>query len=214
MNHITHRARAGALGLVAALALAACGSSATPAPSVAASTAPSSAAPASAAPTSAAPASAAPSQASGGGAIPSGLLNQAPDLEAKLPSTACGGPVIKESYAGDTSAAASANPMLGAFGALAGSGASVAFALAIPASTATCSESFFAYRIQGTNSTMLATVLAAMAAGGSQVSLGGKTVTKIPSGGESVYFYVNGDTLFGVSGATDAEAAQALSAMP
>jgi len=208
MNHVTHRARAAALGLLAALALAACGSSSTPAPSVAASTAPS------AAPASAAPTSAAPSQASGGGAIPSGLLNQAPDLEAKLPSTACGGPVIKESYAGDTSAAASANPMLGAFGALAGSGASVAFALAVPVSTATCPETFFAYRIQGTNSTMLATVLAAMAAGGSQVSLGGKTVTKIPSGSESVYFYVNGDTLFGVSGATDAEAAQALSAMP
>jgi len=214
MYVFTDRARAVALGLVAALALAACGSSSTPAPSAAASVAPSIAAPTSAAPASAAPASAAPSQASGGGALPSGLMNQAPDLEAKLPSTLCGAPVVKQSFAGDTSAAASANPMLGAFGALAGMGGTVSIALAIPTTTATCSESVFAYRIQGVNSTMFATVLAAMASGGSQVSLGGKTVTKVPSGGESVYFYVNGDTLFGVSGATDAEATQALSAMP
>ncbi len=206
------RARVAVVPLAAAFLFAACGSSATPAPTTAVGP---TVAPSAAGPASQAPASAAPSQAAGGGgAIPSGLFNQAPDLEAMLPSSACGAPVVKQSYAGNTSAAASANPMIGAFGALAGGGGAVSIALAESTTPSTCPVSFFAYRVQGVNATMFSTVLAAMAAGGSQVSLGGKTVTKLAESSGAVYFYVKGDILFGVSGATDAEAGQAISALP
>jgi hypothetical protein len=212
--------RLAALPLAALIAVAACGGSSTPAPSAAGSAAAVTQAPASQAPESQAAATEAPateapaSEDTGGVTIPSGLFNQAPDLEAVLPSQACGGPVVKQSYAGGAGdAAASANPMLGAFGAL-GAGGDVAIAVATSTTPDTCPVSYFAYRIKGLNSTMFQGVLAAMAAGGGQVSLGGKNVTKIPNGDTSTYIYVKDDTMFGVESGTDDQAAQALSALP
>jgi hypothetical protein len=208
MAHIHDRAiRLGSFTLAAALVVAACGSSATPSPSAAGSQAPASSQ-APAPPASQAAAS------TGGGAQSSGAgFNQAPDLEAKLPSQLCGGPVLKQSYAGSTSAAASANPMLGAFSALGGGGA-VAIAVAASTTPDTCPVTVFAYQVAGANSQMFTTVLAAMAAGGSQVSLGGKNVTKIPGDTTSTYIYVKDDTVYGVGDATDDQAGAALSALP
>ena len=145
--------------------------------------------------------------------LPSFGLNQAPDLEAKLPSQLCGGDVKKESFAGSTGAAASANPMLGAFGAL-GLGGNVAIAIAESTTPDTCPVNVFAYQVPGGNAQMFTTILTAMAAGGSQTSVGGKNVTKIDDNGTATYFYVKDDTLYGVSDATDDQASQALSALP
>jgi hypothetical protein len=201
--------RLGSFSLAALLIVGACGSSSTPAPSS------SGASPAaSTGTTSQAPASQAGATDDNGGGLPSGIgLNQAPDLEAALPSQLCGGSVVKQSYAGSTGAAASANPLLGAFGAL-GAGGDVAIAVAASTTPDTCPVSVFAYRVKGANSQMFTTILAAMAAGGSSVSLGGKTVTKIPGDTTSTFIYVKDDTLFGVSDGTDDQAGQALQALP
>ena len=57
-------------------------------------------------------------------------------------------------------------------------------------------------------------MLTAMAAGASQVNLGGKNVTKIDESGSNTYIYIKDDTMFGVSDATDDQAGEALSQLP
>jgi hypothetical protein len=213
MTHIHDRAaRLGSFSLAALLIVAACGSSATPTPATGgASQAPITGT--SQAPTSQAPV-ATDNGTSSGGVLPSGIgFNQAPDLEALLPSQLCGGPVIKQSYGGASAAGASANPLLGAFAGL-GAGGDVAIAVDASTTPDTCPVSVFAYRIKGASSQMFSTVLAAMAAGGSSVSLGGKTVTMIPSGATATYIYTKDDTLYGVSGGTSDQSGQALQALP
>ena len=209
--------RLASIPLAAMLIVGACGSSSTPAP-----TTPGGGTQAPGATTAATqPAATEPGATSGTGAgdsiaLPSGLnFNQAPDLEAVLPSQLCGGPVEKHSYAGAAGAGAdaSANPMIAAFGALGASG-DVSIAVEESTTTDTCPVNVFAYRVKGLNSQMFTTVLAAMAAGGSKVSLGGKDVTKIAESGTSTFIYVKDDTLFGVSEATDDQAGQALSQLP
>ncbi|HTC85623.1 MAG TPA: hypothetical protein VK656_02900 [Candidatus Acidoferrum sp.] len=201
--------RLASLPLAALLMVGACGSSSTPAPGTPVpGTTPTPAGPGG-------PGTPAPTDngTGGSGAIPSFSLNQDPALEAKLPSQLCGGDVNKESFSGATGAAASANPMLGAFGAL-GAGGNAGIAIAESKTPDTCKVSAFAYQVVGANSQVFSAVLAGIAAGGSQVSLGGKNVTKIPGGDTATYFYVNNDTIFGVSGATDDQAGQVLSQLP
>jgi len=203
--------RLASLSVAAILVLGACGSSSTPAPGTPApGVTPTPTAPGG-------PGTPTPTDNGTGGsiAIPSFGLNQAPDLEAKLPSKLCGGDVKKESFAGSTGAAASANPMIGAFGAL-GLGGNVQIAVAESTTPDTCPVNVFAYKVPGGNSQMFTTILAAMATGGSQASLGGKNVTKLADSGSTTatFFYVKDDTMYGVSDATDDQAGEALSQLP
>jgi hypothetical protein len=154
----------------------------------------------------------------GGGGTGVGGLNGAPDLEAQLPSTACGQPVKKSSFSGSGSGLtpdASANPMLSMLGAF-GTGGNVSIAIAEPTSS-DCNVSYFAYRVAGSNQQAFQMILSAigLSAGGSgNVNVGGKAVLKIPDTPTSTYLYVKGDTIFAVSAPTDDAAAPGLSALP
>ena len=140
-------------------------------------------------------------------------LGGAPDLEAKLPAKLCGADSKRESFAGGAGAGASANPLLGAFGAL-GAGGSVSIAVAESTTPDTCPVNVFAYQVKGGNTQIFQTMLTAMAAGATQVNLGGKNVTKIAEGDSGTYIYIKDDTMFGVSDATDSQAGEALSQLP
>lgn len=200
--------RLASLSLAALLIVGACGSSSTPAPATPTAAAPGG--PATPSPTAAA-ATSGTGDASAGPTIPG--LNGAPDLEAKLPSKLCGTDTKRESFAGAGGAAASANPLLGAFGAL-GAGGSVSIAIAESTTPDTCPVNVFAYQVKGGNTQIFQTMLTAMAAGASQVNLGGKNVTKIDESGSNTYIYIKDDTMFGVSDATDDQAGEALSQLP
>jgi hypothetical protein len=197
--------RLASLSLAALLVVGACGSSATPAP---AGTTP---APAGTTP---APGTPAATDSTGGSfVIPSIDLNGAPDLEAKLPAKLCGADSKRQSFTGGAGADASANPMIGALGAL-GAGGNVNIAIAESTTPDTCPVSVFAYQVKGGNTQMFSAILAGMAAGGSQVSLGGKNVTKIDDSGSATYLYIKDDTMYGISDATDDQASEALSQLP
>ena len=199
-----------------ALVVGACGSSATPSPSVAApASAPASTAPASP--------SAAPSL-DLGSLLPSGL-NSAPDLEAVLPATGCGVPTKKFSFNGDAFAAAgsSTDPtFLAVLQALGKTPKDVSFAVAtVIDPSSTCDTSFVAFRIQGVDQGQFEQLYVAASTktdgvAPTKVSLGGKDVWKSrsSSGDTSTYAYFKGDTLLGVVAPTDDKAAAGLSALP
>jgi len=171
------------LATLAAVALVggACGSSATPSPSVAA---PASVAPASA-PESASP-SAAPSL-NLGSLLPS-IFNSATDLEALLPSTVCAKPTQKFSFNGDAFAAAgsSTDPtFLAVLQALGKTPKDVSFAVATVVDP-TCNTTFVAFRIQGVDQGQFEQLYVAESTKNdgtapTKVSLGGKDVWKSPS---------------------------------
>ena len=202
---------------VAALA-AACSSSSTPAPPAA-----------TAAPTQAPASQPAAATDNGGGSISipslslgSFNLNQAPDLEAKLPSTFCNQTVGKLSMGGAEAFSGSTDPTFAAaLQSLGKQPSDVAFAYGTISDTSqpTCDVSFFAFQIKGVDQSQFEAVLIAAAkANGdtvSQVSLGGKNVIKdVTAGGSTTYAYVNGDTALGVQTDTDEAAAKGLAAMP
>lgn len=183
----------GALALV--VALAACGSAATPSPAVPGATTPGGG------PT-----------APGGSPIVGGLTT-APELEAALPSTLCGKPSKKGSAAGSATVDASAPPNpFAAFG----GGAGGAFAFA-DSTDDSCDTSAVAFSATGMGSGFMMQAIALAAAGsgtGGQVNLGGKQVYKLVDTPTSTYIYAKGDALFAVEAATDDAAAEALQQMP
>ena len=177
--------RLASLSLAALLIVGACGSSSTPAP---AGTTPARPAPPRRPP---GPPPRPTARAVRSSSRPSGL-NGAPDLEAKLPAKLCGADPAAE-LRGRAGADASANPMLGA---LRCPGCRrqrhdrhrrVNHAGHLPVTV-------FAYQVKGGNTQMFSAILAGMAAGGSQVSLGGKNVTKIDDSGSATYLYIKDDT--------------------
>lgn len=211
--------------LAAALLVAACQGSASPAPSSAAPAA-SSAAPAeSVAASSTAPGesttaseSAAESPIPASLAIPSGF-NQAPDLEAQLPSQVAGETLQKFSFQGSQVLAGSsqAPEIQGALGALGKSISDVSFAVAAGADV-----QIGAYRIAGTDANrVLQVVQQAMQSSGASAgpltdaNKGGKAVkVSTDAGGSPTYFYPHGDVLFFVTGKDDAKVTAALQALP
>lgn len=216
-----------AIPFAAAILVAACQGSASPAPSSAAPAA-SSAAPAasSAAPaaSSEAPAasSAAPGESAGESGLPSFALpsgfNQAPDLEAQLPSQVAGETLQKFSFQGSQVLAGSsqAPEIQGALGALGKSINDVSFAVAAGADV-----QIGAYRIAGVDANRLLDVVAQAAqSSGSPIPLtdankGGKSVKVGDTGGGSpTYFYPHSDILFFVTGSDDAKVTAALQALP
>lgn len=202
--------RLATFSLAALLVVGACGSSSTPAPA-GVTPAPAGTTPAPGG-TTPAPANTTPAPGdSTGPSIPG--LGGAPDLEAKLPAKLCGADSKRQSYAGAAGAGASANPLLGAFGAL-GAGGSVSIGIAESTTPDTCPVSVFAYQVKGGNTQIFQTMLTAMAAGASQVNLGGKNVTKIDESGSATYIYIKDDTMYGVSDATEDQAKEALSQLP
>ena len=206
-----------------AILVAACGSSATPAPSVAAASVAPTVAPSVAPSPSPAP-SAAPSEsaaAAASGALPSiGLPNQDTNLEALLPSTFGGATLQKFSMKGAQFLGQSTSPEFNdAMSALGLTAADLSVAVAADA-TGTSGVTFVAIRFAGADSGKLSQVFqAASQASGdtvSSVNLGGKDVLKSTSSGADVtYFYVKNDTVFGVTGVKDdATAATALAVLP
>ena len=213
----------GPLAASAAIAIlvAACGGSATPAPTAT----PTPAAPASVAPSvspsaepSAAPSASAVAAASG--ALPSfALPNQDTNLEALLPSTFEGTTLQKFSMKGTQFLGQSASPEFNsAMSALGLTAADLSVAVAMD--PATSGIQFVAIRFAGADSGKLSQVFqAASQASGdtvSSVNLGGKDVLKSKSSnGDVTYFYIKNDTVFGVTGAKDdATAATALALLP
>jgi hypothetical protein len=203
-----------ALGALAVL-LAACGGSATPAPSAAAPSVEPSASPGASA---AAYASASPAAS---GALPSiGFPNLDATLEALLPSTFNGVTLQKLSMKGaqflgqdPTSDITTAVTALG----LTTADVSVAMA-ADP--TGAMSVTFAAIRFAGAESVRLLQVFQAAAQGsGSPVTsanVGGRDVIRSQdtAGGTFSYFYVRNDVVLAVTAADDASAAPALQVLP
>ena len=206
-----------------AIIVVACGSSATPAPSVAAASVAPSLAPSVAASPSPA-ASVAPSEsaaAAASDAIPSiGLPNQDTNLEALLPSTFGGAKLQKFSMKGAEFLGQSTSPEFNsAMSALGLTAADLSVAVAADA-TGSSGITFVAIRFAGADSGKLSQVFqAASQASGdtvSSVNVGGKDVLKTTSSsGDVTYFYVKNDTVFGVTGAKDeATAATGLAVLP
>ena len=214
------------LAALAALAImvAACGGSATAAPSAAAPSAAASVAPSvepSPSPeASGSPAASAAADASG--ALPSiGLpsFNADKDLEALLPTTFGGATLQKFSMKGAQFLGSSPDPTFKqAIAALGLTAADVSVAIAADP-TSKMDISFAAIRFAGADSGKLLQVFqAASTASGSAVStvnVGGKDVIKTQDKSGSVsYFYVRNDVVLGVTAKTDAAAAPALQVLP
>jgi hypothetical protein len=192
--------------------LAACSSSSTPAPAA----------------NTPAPTAAAPSIGLGGGgsisipslAIPS-LPNQAPNLEAMLPSAFCNKPLTKTSMSG-TEALSSSADFAAALQALGKSPSDVSAAAAGNFAGSTdpkCDVSFFAIRIAGVDQGKLQQVFeAASTQQGDTIShanLGGKDVAKdTTKSGSTTYVVFKGDTGIGVIAPSDDVAATAIAALP
>ena len=214
----------GPLAATAAIAIlvAACGGSATPAPTAT----PTPAAAASVAP-SVAPSpepSAAPSEsaaAAASGALPSiALPNQDTNLEAVLPSTFGGVTFTKLSMKGEQFLSQSSNADFNkAMTDLGLTAADVSVAVAADM-TGKSGVTFIAIRFAGADSGKLSQVFqAASQASGDVVTsanLGGKDVLKAKStNGDLSYFYVKNNTILGVSGPKDdATAGAALAVLP
>jgi hypothetical protein len=210
--------------------VAACSSSATPAPAAtpaAAASAAASAAPSaepSAAPSASPEASMAPEASTAPGAslaIPSFTLpNQDTNLEALLPSTFGGVKLQKFSMKGEQYLSQGSGTQLDA--AMSGLGLTAAdLSVAVAADPANATGiTFLAIRFAGADSGKLQQVfLAAAQASGDylgSVSVGGKNVikSKDTAGTSFSYFYVKNDTVLGVTAKDDATAAPALALLP
>jgi hypothetical protein len=209
-----------AASAVLAVFVAACGGSATAAPSAAAPSAAESVAP-SVAPSPSAEASATPAESTApdaSGAIPSiALPSFTPDkaLEALLPSTFDGAPLQKISFKGaqflGQDPTSDFNKTVTALGLNA---SDVSMAAAVGAAV-----QFVAIRFAGADSGKLLQVFqAASQASGDligSVNLGGKDVIKTKdSSGSFSYLYVRNDVVLGVTTKDDATAAKALAVLP
>lgn len=205
---------------VLAIIVAACGGSATAAPSAAAPSVAASVA-ASVEPSPSPEASASPAAAASGAlpsiALPS--LNADKDLEALLPSTFGGATLQKFSMKGAQFLGSNPDPTFDqAIAALGLTAADVSVAIAAdPAGT--MDISFAAIRFAGADSGKLLQVFqAASQASGDlvgSVNVGGKDVIKTKdSSGSFSYFYVRNDVVLGVTAKTDAAAAPALQVLP
>jgi len=209
---------------VLSIMVAACGGSATAAPSaaapsVAASVAPS-VEPSPSPEASASPAASAAADASG--ALPSialPSLNADKDLEALLPTTFGGATLQKFSMKGAQFLGSNPDPTFNqAIAALGLTAADVSVAIAADP-TGKMDISFAAIRFAGADSGKLLQVFtAASQASGDlvgSVNVGGKDVIKTKdSSGTFSYFYVKNDTVLGVTATTDAAAAPALQVLP
>jgi hypothetical protein len=209
---------------VLSIMVAACGGSATAAPSAAVPSAAASVAPSvepSPSPeASVSPAASAAADASG--ALPSIALpsfNADKDLEALLPSTFGGATLQKFSMKGAQFLGSNPDPTFNqAITALGLTAADVSVAIAADP-TGTMDISFAAIRFAGADSGKLLQVFqAASQATGDlvgSVNVGGKDVIKTKdSSGSFSYFYVKNDTVLGVTAKTDAAAAPALQVLP
>jgi hypothetical protein len=209
-----------AASAVLAVLVAACGGSATAAPSAAAPSAAESVTP-SVAPSPSAEASATPAESTApdaSGAIPSiALPSFTPDkaLEALLPSTFDGAPLQKISFKGaqflGQDPTSDFNKTVTALGLNA---SDVSMAAAVDAAV-----QFVAIRFAGADSGKLLQVFqAASQASGEligSVNLGGKDVIKTKdSSGSFSYLYVRNDVVLGVTTKDDATAAKALAVLP
>jgi hypothetical protein len=211
-----------AASAVLAVFVAACGGSATAAPSAAAPSAAESVAP-SVAPSPSAEASATPAESTApdaSGAIPSfAIPNQDKALEALLPSTFGGATLTKISMKGAQFLGQSSNSDLDkAVTALGLTTADVSGAFAVDI-TNKMDVTFAAIRFAGADSGKLLQVFqAASQASGSlvgSVNLDGKDVNKTKDSAGSVsYLYVRNDVILGVSAKDDATAAKALAVLP
>jgi hypothetical protein len=214
------------LAASAALAVfvAACGGSATAAPSAAAPSVAASVA-ASVAPSPSAEASAAPAESTApaaSGALPSFAIpsfNADKDLEALLPSTFGGATLQKLSMKGEQFLGQSSNAdFTKALTALGLTTADVSVAVAGDAAVDAAVQ-FAAIRFAGADSGKLLQVFkAASQASGdlvASVNLGGKDVIKTKdSSGSFSYFYVRNDVVLGVTTKDDGTAAKALAVLP
>jgi hypothetical protein len=209
-----------AASAVLAVFVAACGGSATAAPSAAAPSAAESVAP-SVAPSPSAEASATPAESTApaaSGAIPSiALPSFTPDkaLEALLPSTFDGAPLQKISFKGaqflGQDPTSDFNKTVTALG-LNASDVSMAAAVA-------AAVQFVAIRFAGADSGKLLQVFQAASQTSGEligsVNLGGKDVIKTKdSSGSFSYLYVRNDVVLGVTTKDDATAAKALAVLP
>lgn len=210
------------LAALAALAImvAACGGSATAAPSVAAPSVAPSVAPSPSPEPSASPAASVAADASG--ALPSIALpsfNADKDLEALLPTKFGGATLQKFSMKGAQFLGSDPDPTFNqAIAALGLTAADVSVAIAADP-TGTMDISFAAIRFAGADSGKLLQVFqAASQATGDlvgSVNVGGRDVLKTKdSSGSFSYFYVKNDTVLGVTAKTDAAAAPALQVLP
>jgi hypothetical protein len=209
---------------VLSIMVAACGGSATAAPSAAAPSAAPSVAP-SVEPSPSPEASASPAAsvaADASGALPSialPSLNADKNLEALLPTTFGGATLQKFSMKGAQFLGQSSNSDLDkAVTSLGLTTADVSVAIAADP-TGKMDISFAAIRFGGADSGKLLQVFtAASQASGDlvgSVNVGGKDVIKTKdSSGSFSYFYVKNDTVLGVTAKTDAAAAPALQVLP
>jgi len=224
------RRAAGAI-TIAAFLLAACGASATPAPSSApASEPPPSSAATRAAPatasapaTAATPATAAPSATDAAAepipstaaeATPAAALGNGP-LEDLLPSTFAGATLQKLSFAGSDAVTDETAALLAKYGK---SPADVTAATAFGEGDVV----FVATRVAGLGEDAMREMMAVTGAQGEtkveteQVDLAGRSILKTTAEGSAghAYFYVRGDTTFGVVAPSDDVAAKALAVLP
>jgi hypothetical protein len=203
-----------AAAAVLALSLAACsGSTASPS-SAAASASPS----ASVAASAASPAAASPSSAGASLVLPSlPSLNGDPDLESKLPSTFCGAPTTKLSFAGaDATSDADFTALIQKLG-KSPSDASVATA---GVTSGECAGiALIALRVKGADQgqfeqEFLAVQNAKPNGQATKANVGGKDVWTFTDSSTKNYIYFKGDTIFGVTAKDDASAAKGLAVMP
>ena len=195
----------------AALAIAACSSSSSPATS----------SPAAASTPSPASSSVA-SPATSGGAAASGALpsipsfHQDPELEAQLPSSFCNQTATKASFVGADTA-----DFRGMVAQLGKSSTDLSFATAAVAGPECKGLSVLAVRIKGADANQLQQLFLAVAAGSSgapppQSNIAGKNVWSYAdsSAGTKNYIYFKGDTVFGATATTQADAEKGLSVLP
>ncbi|MFI5262680.1 MAG: hypothetical protein ACHQZR_09030 [Candidatus Limnocylindrales bacterium] len=161
----------------------------------------------------------------GSGGLLGGLsFHGNPDLEAKLPSTLCGGTAFKMSMPAGAIPAAALGALGGGISSLLSgvtgtATVSWAFAIADPTTGATCDTTIYAFQVSGGDpTTLMNEIVQSQVSDGatsSQASVGGKNVTVlVTTDGTRTYSYVNGDTVYGVEAADDASAAAALSQLP
>ncbi len=214
------------LALVALIGCSSSGSSSAPASSAPESaSAPSAAAPSEAAPSAAAPSAAAPSEAAASEAIPSFLLpSDAKDLEALIPDKVCGVKVTKTSMKGADALGDSSDPTFGnVLQQLGKSPSDVSLAAGFVVSgDSPCGV--FIFRIQGADEGKLRDIFKQLAdkeqTKYSDVSIGGKTVSKIEPGTGTAslspfqYAWVKGDGFIEVAADTEAHAAEIISQLP
>jgi hypothetical protein len=185
--------------LAAALLLAACGGSASPAPSSAASAA---STPAASTPAATEPAATDQPSATDSGSGPGVSLSpgSAPDLEAMLPSSVNGVAFVRTSFGG---AAMPAGIPIGSSDLatfLQQNGktlADVNIAMATPTDTAKLATFVMAFQVKGVDGTKLAQTLGATSGSDlTATTVGGKKVLQAGITGMGVVLYVKGDVVF------------------